>query len=342
MTKRLPTERDSIDQTLLHPLRFNPIYQYRPWGGRRLGHLLSAPLPDDSPVGEAWILSDRDDHPSLVADGPFTGMTVKQLMEQMQVQLMGRLAGRFKRFPLLLKFLDVRETLSVQVHPCDTQSEMIPAGETGKTEGWVVLEAGEDSRIYAGLKPSTTAATLREAIAGGRVEESLASFEARPGDGILVKAGTVHSLSDVVVFEVQENSDVTFRLYDWNHVDPQTGQMRPLQIEQAMACIKFDQLPVGPVAPELEEMTPILRERLLLCEHFGVWRLQGRLRFEVGAAGLPRVLVCLAGKGRLEQGGARYAFGKGDVVLLPAMVGVCTCKPEGAISLLEISLPEGS
>jgi mannose-6-phosphate isomerase len=118
--------------------------------------------------------------------------------------------------------------------------------------------------------------------------------------------------------------------------------MRPLQIEQAMACIKYDQLPIGPVAPELEEMTPILRERLLLCEHFGVWRLQGRSPFGVGAVGLPRVLVCLAGKGQLEHGNASYTFGKGDVMLLPAMMGICACRPHGAISLLEISLPEGS
>ena len=103
------------------------------------------------------------------------------------------------------------------------------------------MEAGQEGRIYAGLKPSTTEATLRGAIASGTVEKFLASFEARPGDGVLVEAGTVHALSDVVVFEVQENSDVTFRLYDWHHVDARTGQLRPLQIEQAMACIKFDQ-----------------------------------------------------------------------------------------------------
>jgi mannose-6-phosphate isomerase len=341
MTELPQTERKSINQTLLYPLRFDPIYQYRPWGGRRLGLLLSTPLPNHGPIGEAWILSDREDHPSLVADGPLKGMTIRQLMEQQPVQLMGRLAGRFKRFPLLLKFLDVREALSVQVHPGDTQSEMLPAGETGKTEAWVVLDTGEDARIYAGLKPSTTADTLRGAIADGTVEKFLASFEARPGDGILVKAGTVHSLSDVVVFEVQENSDVTFRLYDWRHVDPETGRFRPLQIEQAMACIKFDEPPAGPVAPELEEMTPILRERLLFCEHFGVWRVQGQSPFGVGAVGLPRLLVCLAGKGQLEQGGAKYAFGNGDVLLLPAMLGLCTCRPQGAVCLLEISLPEG-
>jgi mannose-6-phosphate isomerase len=255
---------------------------------------------------------------------------------------MGKLAGRFSRFPLLLKFLDVGTRLSVQVHPSDAHPEYIPGGETGKTEGWVVLEAGEEARIYAGLRPGTTADRLRGAIGDGTVEKYLANFDPRLGDSVLLRAGTVHALGDVVVFEVQENSDVTYRLYDWDHIDPGTGQRRPLQIDQAMGCIDFAQIAVGPVAPLLEEMTPVLRERLLLCEHFGVWRLQGESPFGVGAVEIPRVLVCLAGRGQLEYGGANCAFAKGDVVLLPAVVGACACLPQGAVSLLEISLPEES
>ena len=255
---------------------------------------------------------------------------------------MGKLAGRFPRFPLLLKFLDVRERLSVQVHPPDAAAGLIPKGETGKTEAWVVLEDGPESRIYAGLKPSTTAESLRAAIASGTVEDHLASFVPNPGDSLLVRAGTVHSLNDVVVFEVQENSDVTFRLYDWEHVDPMTGQRRPLQVDEALACIDFNQVAIVPLPSVLEEMTPVLREKLIDCEHFGVWRIRGDSPFTVGAEGMPRVLVCLAGKGDLEHGGANYAFAKGDVVLLPAVVGACSCLPWGAVALLEISLPEGS
>ena len=166
MTHRQP-------QTPLYPLRFEPIYQYRLWGGRRLADLLTAPLPGDGPVGEAWVLSDRDDHPSKVADGPLKGRTLAQLLEQFPEQLMGNLAGRFRRFPLLLKFLDAREMLSVQVHPADTHTDLLPAGETGKTEAWVVLEAGPQSRIYAGLKPATTAEDLRRALANGAVADDL-------------------------------------------------------------------------------------------------------------------------------------------------------------------------
>ena len=125
-------------------MRFEPIYQYRIWGGRRLAGLLSAPLPGDGPIGEAWLLSDRDDHPSRVADGPLKGQTIKQLMAQYPGGAVRKTTGRFPRFPLLLKFLDTRVTLSVQVHPSDEQTDYIPAGESGKTEAWVVLETAPE------------------------------------------------------------------------------------------------------------------------------------------------------------------------------------------------------
>jgi len=255
---------------------------------------------------------------------------------------MGGLAGHFSRFPLLLKFLDVSKALSVQVHPSDAHLELIPAGETGKTEAWVVLEADAESRIYAGLKAGATAANLRDAIANGNVEQHLAYFTPKPGDAVLVRAGTVHSLKDVVVFEVQENSDVTFRLYDWNHVDPKTGALRPLQVDQALACIDYTQVALGPVVPGVAETTPALRERLFHCNHFGAWRISGEVPFSVGKEETPRVLVCIAGAGHLEHLGADYAFGKGDVVLLPAVVGDCLCQPHGGVALLQISLPRGS
>ena len=329
-----------MSQISLYPLRFEPIYQYRLWGGRRLADLLRAPLPGDGPIGEAWLLSDRDDHPSRVAEGPLKGRTIAQLLEQSPEQLMGKLAGRFRRFPLLLKFLDARDMLSVQVHPSDRQKNYLPPGESGKTEAWVVLEEGPESCIYAGLKPAATADNLRKAIASGTVADHLTRFKPKSGDGVFIQARTVHSLGDVVVFEVQENSDVTFRLYDWDRVDAKTGQPRPLQVDQAMACIDFAQGAIGPVVPVVGEMKPVRRERLFLCEHFSLWRLHGESPFTVGAAGTPRVLVCVAGDGQLEHDGANYAVGKGDVLLLPALVGACFYRPRGAVSLLEIALPE--
>jgi mannose-6-phosphate isomerase len=333
-------KRRANPRVSLYPLRFEPIYQYRLWGGRRLAGFLTASLPS-GPIGEAWILSDRDDHASQVADGPLKGQTIGQLLEHFPEQMLGKLAHRFQRFPLLLKFLDVHEMLSVQVHPTKANTNLLPPGETAKTEAWVVLEAGTGSHIYAGLKAGTTAASLRRALENGTVVELLAGFAPKPGECVFLPAGTVHALGDdVVVFEIQQNSDVTFRLYDWGHVDEKTGKPRTLQVEQAMACIDFAEGAVGRVAPVVEATIPVKREKLFDCERFRLWRLRGDSPFCVGAADLPRVLVCIEGRGLVEHDGAAYGVGKGDVFLLPAAIGACAFRPSGAVSLLEVALPD--
>jgi mannose-6-phosphate isomerase len=326
----------------LYPLRFEPIYQYRLWGGRRLSGLLSKPLPSDGPIGEAWVLSDRDDHQSQVANGPLKGQTIGELMEEFRDQLMGRLASRFRQFPLLLKFLDAREMLSVQVHPSDAHAELIPAGESAKTEAWVVIEANKGSRIYAGLKPGTTAGDLRHALATETIADHLVSIVPKPGDAVFIPAGTVHTLGDVVVFEVQQNSDVTFRLYDWGHVDAKTGQPRPLQVDRALASIDYANCDGGVVTPIVVTTAPVERERLFDCEHFLLWRLRGESPLNVGAAEMPRVLVCIEGSGWIEDDGSAYGIDKGEVWLLPAVVGRCEFHPNNAVTLLEIALPESS
>jgi mannose-6-phosphate isomerase len=304
-----------------------------------LADVLSITLPGEEPVGEAWILSDRDEHSSVVANGPLKGMTLGQLVKQWPKQLLGDRHGVFNRFPLLLKLLDVRAALSVQVHPSDRQTKYLPAGESGKTEAWVVLGAGHESLIYAGLKSQTTPDLLRNALANGTVTDHLASFVPSSGDAVFIPAGTVHSLRDLVIFEVQENSNVTFRLYDWNQIDPKTLQHRPLQVEQALACIDFTQGAITPVVPLVEQLEPALRERLFDCEHFRLCRLRAKSPFTVGSAGAPRVLVFLGGNGHLTQNGADFPFSTGDVLLLPAEVGACLCRPSGNVELLEISLP---
>jgi mannose-6-phosphate isomerase len=203
-----------------------------------------------------------------------------------------------------------------------------------------VLEANATGRIYAGLEPGTSYNDLKQALVSRTVADLLSSFTPKVGDAVFLRAGTVHSLSGLVVFEVQENSDVTFRLYDWDRIDPTTGRPRPLQIEQALACIDFEQVAIGPVTPVMEEETPVRREQLFHCEYFSVWRHTGHSPFTVGAAGVPRVLIGIEGAGQLEYGGATYAVEKGDVLLLPAEVGACSYRPRNAVSLLEVALPE--
>ncbi len=330
----------TVGRAALYPLRFEPIYEYRPWGGRQLARLLTKPLPGDGPIGEAWVLSDRQDHQSRVADGPLKGRAIGQLLDQYSQQLMGTLGPQPGGFPLLLKFLDARELLSVQVHPSDRQTTYLPAGDTGKTEAWVVLEAGPGSRVYAGLRPGTSAHSLRAAVSNGVLADHLAYFAPKPGDAIFLPAGTVHAVGGgAVLFEVSENSDVTFRLYDWDHVDAGTGRPRALQVDQAIDCTDFDRGAPGPVVPVVLTTTPVVRERLFDCGHFRLWRTSGRSPFSVGAPDEVRVLVCTEGAGHVEHGGGAYAIGRGDVMLLPAVVGSCAFRPSTGTTLLEIGLP---
>jgi mannose-6-phosphate isomerase len=286
------------------------------------------------------LLSDRQGYQSRVADGPLEGWALDQLLGQFPDQMMGAMGSPPGRFPLLLKFLDANGLLSVQVHPSDGQTDYLPAGETGKTEAWVVLEAKPGSRIYAGLRPGSTRASLRAAISDGTVADQLVCFAPNARDAVFVPAGTVHTLGGgAVVFEISENSDVTLRLDDWGRVDAQTGQPRALQIDEAIDCIDFARGAPGTVVPVIEATAPVLRERLFDCEHFRLWRTGARSAFIVGAAGEARVLVSTEGAGQVEWGGHSYAVARGDVILLPAVVGACPFHPSTEVTLLEVGLP---
>lgn len=322
----------------VYPLRLTPICQYRLWGGRNLAHWLSIDLPD-GPVGEAWLVSDRDDNPSQVAEGPLKGRSLPDLVKAYPEQMLGRFAGRFERFPLLLKYLDVAQMLSVQVHPSEKQPQLIPPGEQAKTEGWVVLEAKPKSRIYAGLKPGATREALRT-LTAETVDTYLPSFKPQVGQSVLIEAGDVHSLGDgVVVLEIQQNSDMTFRLYDWDHVDQTTGQKRPLQIDKALQCVDFDQGVIGPAVPVVSEDNGVKREQLLASRHFELSRLTSAAAFEMGRDNAPAIVVCLNGSGALACGEQSFGLRKGDVLLLPAAAGVCVFVPEKEVVVAEITLP---
>ena len=321
----------------LYPMKFAPIFQYRPWGGRRLAELLEVKIPDGL-VGEAWVLSDREEQASLVTDGPLQGKSINELLHYYREELMGDVAHHYDRFPLLLKFLDVSDRLSVQVHPADTQAAYIPAGEMGKTEAWVVLEANAGSKIYAGLRDGTEKSALRKAITDDQVAEFLSELCPKTGDCVFVEARTVHSLEDVVVFEIQENSDVTYRLYDWNRVDPKTGKHRELEVESALACVDFNRKPVKFSVPQVIDRSPVVREKLFDCSHFEVNRITGSNEFLLGSHKAPTVLVSLDGSGEIHTDNDRARLAKGEVMLLPAALGACAFQPSGNVNLLAVSV----
>jgi mannose-6-phosphate isomerase len=319
--------------TDLYPLRFTPLFQYRLWGGRALAEFMDTALPGDDPIGEAWILSDRAEMASVVAHGALSGTTLSDLMQSRKADILGKHAPQFSRFPLLLKFLDVEKMLSVQVHPRDDQHDLIPEGDTGKTEAWVVLRAGPNGRIYAGLKPGTTPHDLATLTAAS-ADTFLPSFTPEPGQAVMIEAGTVHSLGDgVIVFEVQENSDTTFRLFDWDHVDAKTGKPRPLQVEKALAAIDFNQ---GAVVPRAEGTAGVLLDD----SHFRLTRWKRQEAFAVGAPDDPRVLVCAQGRGRIAAGGHETSIKRGEVVLVPAALGLAQVRPDAPMTLFEIAIPE--
>ena len=336
----MKNQNDSMKNISLYPLKFQPICQYKLWGGRRLGDFLTTPIINEGPIGEAWLLSDRDDFSNCVANGRLKGQTLEQLIKDYPQQLMGKSTAQYQRFPLILKFLDAQETLSMQVHPTDKSAEDLPAGAHGKTEGWIVLETGLAGRIFEGVEAGTTKEDLRRALENNTLEEHLHSFKPNQGDAVFIPAGTVHSFGDLVVFEVQENSDTTFRLYDWERIDAKTGLPRALQVEQALACIDLKQDKAGLQVPVIEAATPILRERLFDCEYFKLWRIKGESLFRVGAAGELRVLVCIDGEGLIDTGDTLYSVVKGEVILLAAELGVCIFHPQGEVTILEIAVPE--
>lgn len=318
----------------LYPLRFAPIFKNYLWGGRRLAEWFPT-VPATGPVAEAWLVSDEAVNPSVVANGLLKGATLRTLMEQFGERLLGRPANG--RFPLLLKFLDAKAALSVQVHPTDEQAAATVADGRGKTEAWVVLHAEPGSRIYAGLKPGVNPAGMRRAIAENGFSQVLHDFEPRPSDCVFLPAGTVHAIgAGLMIFEVQQTSDITYRLYDWDRVDPKTGLGRPLHVEESLACTNWEFGPCDPVRPVAESAT---RQRLVDCGHFRLWRHHADVPFTVGAKGECRIAVGVSGTGVLDWSGKEYRLATGDVLLLPAAVGACRVVPDGAATVLECGLP---
>ena len=311
----------------LYPLRFRPIFKSMLWGGRRLPEYVRHPADHDHPIGEAWVLSDIDGHHSEIANGPLAGRTLRSVIEEHPDGVFGSNIPPDGRFPLLLKFLDTQRELSVQVHPNDEQAkEWHGPHHRGKTEAWVILDACPDtSLIYAGFRPGTTAESFRAAVAADTSPDTLHRFAPEPGDCVFLEAGTVHAIgANILLFEVQQTSDITYRLFDWNRIDAKTGLPRQLHLEEALACSNFDSGPCERTAPPLR------------CEHFELHRHETTEPFAVGRPDECRVAVCVKGRGMV--GGEPVQ--SGDVLLLPAALGEVHAIPEGAWTLLEIGLGE--
>ncbi|HMO03342.1 MAG TPA: class I mannose-6-phosphate isomerase [Kiritimatiellia bacterium] len=220
------------------PLSFKPVYQTYLWGGRQLvDRLARTDAPASGPVAESWELSDRTDGMSLVAGGTFAGTSLRSLMTEHRDAVIGKAACPGP-FPLLIKVIDARETLSVQVHPDDAAAAR-GIGEA-KSEAWYVLDAQPGACVYRGFRPGTTEAEAYTAIAEGRVADLLVRQSVVPGDTIYIPGGTVHAIGEgCLLLEVQQNSNTTYRLFDWNRTGPD-GKPRALHLEEARQVIHWE------------------------------------------------------------------------------------------------------
>jgi len=320
----------------LYPLRFEPIFRRYLWGGRKLGTLLGKAIGEGSDYAESWEVVDRDDDQSRVVAGSLAGMSLHELVNDRGPELLGRHHPQ-SRFPLLFKFLDCEKVLSVQVHPSDElAAKMIPP-DFGKTEAWVVIASRPGSLIYAGLKRGMDRAALEREVQRGTCDLCLNRFEPEPGDCLFLPAGMVHALgAGLVIAEVQQSSDVTYRLFDWNRLGPD-GQPRPLHVKQALEAINYKLVGIRPQVPQPTERAGA--ERLVECDKFVFdrWRINEPRQIE--ADGRFHILSVLEGAANVSGDPSGQPVRMGQTVLLPAAVENCCLEPLAATTLLDVYLP---
>ena len=326
----------------LYPLRLEPIFKSMLWGGDRLPEFVRRPAPTSDPIGEAWMLSDVDGNLSIIANGAFAGRYLRDVIAEHPADIFGSNIPVDGRFPLLFKFLDCRRVLSVQVHPHDAAAARQTPPDLGKTEAWVILAAEPGSVVYAGLKRGFDRAALEREVHRGTTELCLHKFEPRVGDCIFIPAGTIHALgAGLVVAEIQQASDTTFRLFDWNRLGPD-GKPRQLHVEESLAAIDYS---AGPVQPQIPQPTdrPFV-QRLVACDKFILdrWRLTGSEPAEqrtLGGDERFHMLSVLSGSAAISSGTADEQLTLGQTLLLPASAGVCKITAETGTVMLDSYLP---
>lgn len=326
----------------VHPLIFEPILKPKIWGGRRLESALSKRLPPRERVGESWELADLENDQSVVACGPAKGRTLGELVRDWGADLLGRAQLFEGRFPLLIKFLDANDTLSVQVHPDEAMARRLGGNVRVKNEAWYIVDAEPTGFIYRGVKPGVTPETLRAAIADGSVEQLMHRITVRKGQCYYLPSGTLHALgAGVLVAEVQTPSDITYRVYDFNRVDPSTGRPRDLHIEQALECICYDEPPHEPEHKAHVASVWTAVTRLVQCSSFVIERVRMVAGVEQMIPYEEMVIwMVLEGSGVVKYpAGPDLEFRSGDTVLLPAALKDARVATHDRAMWLEVSVP---
>jgi mannose-6-phosphate isomerase len=318
----------------MDPLVFEPFLRPQIWGGRRLARL-NKPLPTEGQFGESWEISGHPLHISRVAEGPLQGCLLSDLDSHLLYGDRG-----WDQFPLLLKFLDCRVPLSVQVHPNDEAARELLGSDNGKTEAWIILDADPGARLYAGLKRGVTRADVERALRGGTIVDCLHSLSPRPGDCILIPAGQVHAIGGgVLLAEIQQTSDATFRLFDWNRTGPD-GSPRQLHQEQSLRCMDWLAGPVHPAEPVALTGFPtsIRGERLAVSPYFEIERFCLQDDWTFTGSGEFSIWTVLNGEASLAAIDGSYSrhFSTGESLLVPASSGVLRWTPAPTATVLGI------
>jgi mannose-6-phosphate isomerase len=315
------------------PLIFRPVYQSLVWGGRRM-EAWGRNLPE-GPVGEAWDLADHPRGMSVVGQGALAGVSLHDLVERAGRALVGQ-AFRGAEFPLMVKLIDAHLRLSVQVHPDEEIARKLGVDQHGKSECWVFLEDGGE--ICQGTRPGVGRAEFERALREHHVATMLNRFEAHKGDVFFLPARTVHALGEgCLLYEVQQTSDITFRVYDWDRLGLD-GKPRPLHVTESMATIDFARKDYGPHAPEAWRPLPApdCEERgLIECPYFTLRERRAAGSVEQPTHGTCAVVTCLEGKGTLSTPGGEATFSPMQTVLVPADAGSWRVDvPSGSADLL--------
>ena len=310
-------------------------YFPRIWGGRRLEKLYGKPLPESESetIGEAWLVSDHPQHESIVMDGPRKGETLRSLLEEDARYILGSHAQLTVngRFPLLLKLLDAQDVLSVQVHPDDECAKRLGEPDVGKTEMWHVLHADPGSELICGLDPEVTAEQLEELVAdGSALERAMRHLPVNPGDSAFLPAGTVHAIgAGLVLAEIQQNSDVTYRLYDWGRVQAD-GTPRELHIDKAREAIHFGEDHPGLAKPVTLQAEGGERQIHAASSYFAAERmdLSGGMSRTTGGTSF-HIVLALSGRLMVSAEGASLTLPPGRAVLIPGGAGAYTVEGHG-------------
>ena len=287
-------------------LKLKPACKDYLWGGERLREEFRIPF-EGHPLAEAWVLSGHPDGPSVIENGPWAGRTLPEYIAQAGPSVLG--AGGQRELPILIKLIDAARDLSVQVHPSDEYA-LAHEGQQGKTEAWYIVDAQPGARLYYGFREETDREAVAAAVAAGTLTELLQSVPVHPGDLFFIPPGTVHAIgAGILLAEVQQSSNVTYRLYDYNRLGAD-GKPRPLHLEKALA--------VANLCPPPADRN--FGGHLVRCDYFTADRLEAPCAGLSGAESFTS-LVVLSGAGEIVQGAERLPLSKGDSLFLPAGSG---------------------